>query len=235
MHASTALQQFQSNLLSACGISQETGSMPSRKVLIVVRHPERILRNALQAVEACGNLGLSCGIFNASLLADPSLSDVCSILHHFDGNPLVVGLQGAELVYPLYRSLRLLLIRKNCKTAQNCKMARPVTERMGKCNVHQNDTVFPMQDSYWPPLGLAASDQCFEGDTDPWYPEMAYYLNARLAFIRGYSIEPTSQECVKNLGASHQHDEEFQCMDAELNLAEFREALQSFILDGELL
>lgn len=106
----TRLEYFQRRILSSCGIPNlRHQPKPSSRVMIIVRN--RGLRNAGNLLKQCRDLRLRCAFFNASLLTSHAPSNVCKILANFKDNPLVVGVQGPELVYPFLLSLRHLLLR----------------------------------------------------------------------------------------------------------------------------
>lgn len=119
------LRHAQSQLLSSCGIAtgpqfDESLRPPSTRVLIIRRAKSRILANVDQILQACRSLGLDCEIFEAASLASSlgGMSNVCAILRQF-ADALIIGVQGAELIYTYYLGSRHLLGRPSKENYQH--------------------------------------------------------------------------------------------------------------------
>ena len=194
------LRDYQAKIMRSCGLSppkytanfggevvesqyKQLVSRPaSSSVVIVVRHPMRKLLNYKQILSLCQDMKLQCSVFSAGhFFHQPESDNLCHVLRQFQGK-LVIGVQGAEIFYPLFLGERLFLM------VHNIDLARPMDfRRIG--NTTKSDEVAVA-------LNLIRKGNA-QQQFDPYFPEFSAMFGADLTPILS-SIDSESLEIARN-------------------------------------
>lgn len=198
---------------------------PSRSVMLVLRNPMRKLLNIQTLYNMCLKMGLDCRIFEASkfFLEPPEDSTyLCNALREFDRNdPVIIGVQGAEMTYPLLLGHRLFLLslaKKNCRAG--CRIG--------------NTTIAEGEVQAAPNLICSCSHGSAGGGFDAFFAEFAFNYGANITTIVSYvdeaslaaQVNSTKRQCIN----SPQY-----CADKYADVEHVKEKLEELINTGQLL
>ena len=253
------LRDAQNRILSSCGLSSPmydhvipddieniedgrkyelvSNRIPSTSIIILVRSGRRVLRNAEQILPICQQLNVSCKIIQMEeFWNQPETKDLCYILRTFE-NALIISMQGAELIYPLYLGSRQLLI-----TFKEKKVSASDTRHYGKANSQNGEVeVLP---------NFVDVKNPYNGGLDSFFPDFALHLGSEITIVHGKMLNPhddenphkaleikSSSQCIprrKNYKAFVNGIKNY-CLDMEVDLNEVESLLKQRIFDGSLL
>ena len=189
--------------------------------MLVLRNPMRKLLNIQTLYNMCLKMGLDCRIFEASkfFLEPPEDSTyLCNALREFDRNdPVIIGVQGAEMTYPLLLGHRLFLLspaEKNCRAG--C--------RIGNTTIAEGE--------YQAAPNLICS-RCGMG-IGQFFREFAFNYGANITTIVSYmdkaslvaQVNSTKMQCI---------DAPQYCADKYADVEHTKEKLEELINTGQLL
>ncbi len=211
---------------------------PSKSIIILVRKGRRVLRNAQEILPICQELHVSCKIiYMEKYWNQPETNDLCYILKTFE-DALIISMQGAELVYPLYLGSRQLLISFRDK-----QISASDVRHYGKANPEEREVeILP---------NLVEAKNTYNGGLDSFFPDFALHLGSELTIVHGKMLNPYDDE--KNMNKADEIKNSSNCipkrkgykgyidgiknycLDMEVDLDEVKSVLQQQIADGSLL
>ena len=193
---------------------------PSRSVMLVLRNPMRKLLNIQTLYNMCLEMGLDCRIFEPSKFFSEPPEDgtyLCNALREFGrDDPVIIGVQGAEMVYPLLLGHRLFLLstaKKNTRTG--C--------RIGNTTIAEDETQ------------LAPNLICrLSSGIDPFFMEFAFHYGARITTIASH-VDLDSLVAQKNATKRQCINLPSYCADKHADVEHVKEKLGELINTGQLL
>ena len=206
---------------------------PSRSIVVLVRRGNRILKNFHEITPICNELNVKCEIINLDKYwSKTETKDFCFVLKTFQ-DKLVIAMQGAEIIYPLYVGTRQLLVTFKKEKTDRRHYGKPKIE-IG-------------EEEFVPNLVLEKRN----GGLDPFFPEFGLHFGSEITILHGTLVNPYEDEDPNRVAAirasSHTCTpkrffadrivpdiKEF-CLDMTVDVDELRSMLQERIVGGELL
>jgi hypothetical protein len=245
LYTARVLREAQQKMLSSCGmdppnylnIEQEQVQVvgrdnrnrfeplvdrpPSQSVIVVERRPMRRLLNAQDILSTCRDLKLECSLFDANEYFSPKnqgeSDNFCDVLKQFQGIPLVVGVQGAEMFYPIFLALRVFLVTPTYDPNMSTD-ARRIGNVTG-------------------PGETQAAPNLVSGGTlqfDRYFPEFGMIFGSDLTPIQS-KVDIESGKFWRNSTKQQCKNQNNYCADLTANINNVRTNLEQLIKEGKLL
>jgi len=191
---------------------------PPSTSVIIIKRKDRTILNFQQILEMCQGLNLSCRMLDTESFFQQSKSrDICTGLKMFK-NSVVIGAQGAEIVYPLYTSSRLLLVTNMSENTdvptRACRFGNHLKQKE-----HQITT--DLIERLSPGSGIKM-----------YFREFAAHFGSQQTAITG-KIDQESLEHVKAI-LQCKNDPRY-CADLNADISQIKSQLETLMRDGKLL